>query len=246
MKRIAIPFIVLVAGVTALGARHHQPAPAIAGVPGIHSESAGGNVTLAGLFDDDDDEKTRAANRAKVREGEAGTYIPEILLARDSALARWHARPGVPVTVWVQSRPDLKDWNDEYIESVSQGFMAWDAVELPVRFRMVRDSVDAEIHVTWVDRFQEPISGRTRWSRDDNWWIVNASIMLAIHHQQGDRLDRSAMKAMALHEVGHLLGLDHTSNPGSIMAPRVRVRDLAPIDVATIKLLYSVSAGTLR
>ena len=111
---------------------------------------------------------------------------------------------------------------------------------------MVRDSSDAEIHVTWLAKFNEPISGRTRWSRDDNWWILNASILLAIHHQHGDRLDESAMKAMALHEAGHLLGLDHTSNPGSIMAPRVRIRQLADIDVATVRLLYSVNAGTLR
>ena len=118
--------------------------------------------------------------------------------------------------------------------------------ELPVRFVMVRDSTDAEIHVTWINRFNEQISGRTKWSRDNGWWIVNASITLAIHHQQGDRLDKSAMKAMALHEVGHLLGLDHTTNPGSIMAPRVRIRDLADVDVATVKVHYSVPAGTLR
>jgi hypothetical protein len=124
--------------------------------------------------------------------------------------------------------------------------MSWDSVKLPIRFRMVKDSAQAEIHVTWIPRFNEQISGRTRWSRDDDWWIVNASIMLAIHHQQGDRLDKAAMKAMALHEVGHLLGLDHTSNPESIMAPRVRVRELAPIDIATVRVIYSVDAGPLR
>jgi hypothetical protein len=213
-------------------------------VPSVRSESAGGNVSLRGLRGVRDDEKEKA--RAKVRDQEANTYIREILLARDSSLARWKPRPMRPITVWVQSRPDLEDWNEEYLDAVSDAFMAWDAVELPVRFRMVRDSVDAEIHVSWIPKFNEQISGRTRWSRDDNWWIVNASILLAIHHQQGDRLDKSAMKAMALHEVGHLLGLDHTANPGSIMAPRVRIRELAEVDIATVRVLYSVPAGTLR
>jgi predicted Zn-dependent protease len=59
-------------------------------------------------------------------------------------------------------------------------------------------------------------------------------------------LDKSAMKAMALHEVGHLLGLDHTTDTGSIMAARVRVRDLTETDKATVKLIYSVPAGPLR
>ena len=244
MKRINVPFIGLIACIGTFAAAHHESAfPRFSTVPSVRSESAGGNVSLRALRNLRDDEKEKA--RAKIRDQEADTYIREILLARDSSLARWKPRTR-PIPVWVQSRPDLEDWNEEYLDAVSDAFMAWDAVELPVRFRMVRDSTDAEIHVSWIPKFNEQISGRTRWSRDDNWWIVNASIMLAIHHQQGDRLDKSAMKAMALHEVGHLLGLDHTANAGSIMAPRVRIRELAAVDVATVRVLYSVPAGTLR
>jgi hypothetical protein len=246
MKRVVFPFIGFVVGVSAFGVARVGPAVSSEAVPIVRSEVADGNVSLPLAGRDDDDEKTKAVNRARLRDHEAGTYINEILMARDSALARWHDRSMRPVTVWVQSRPDLEDWNPDYVESVQRAFSAWDAVELPVRFRMVRDSVDAEVHVTWVDRFDEPISGRTRWSRDDNWWIVSANIMLAVHHQSGDALDKVAMKALSLHEVGHLLGLDHTTDPGSIMAPRVRIRELAPIDVATIKLLYTVPAGVLR
>jgi hypothetical protein len=242
MKRSHVPLIGVLACISTLAGAHHGSAFGGLGVvPAVRSESAGGNVNLRALRNDDEKEKARA----KVRQQEAGTYIPEILLARDSSLARWKPRDR-PIPVWVQSRPDLEDWDAEYLDAVSDAFMAWDAVELPIRFRMVRDSIEAEIHVTWIPKFNEQISGRTRWSRDDNWWIVNASILLAIHHQQGDRLDKSAMKAMALHEVGHLLGLDHTTNTGSIMAPRVRIRDLAAVDIATVRLLYTVPAGSLR
>jgi predicted Zn-dependent protease len=242
MKRSHFPFIAVLVCTGTLSAAHHESAfGVLRTVPAVRSESAGGNVSRRPLRGDDEKEKTRA----KVREQEAGTYIPEILLSRDSSLARWKPRSR-PITVWVQSRPDLDDWMDEYVDAVSDAFMAWDAVELPIRFRMVRDSSEAEVHVTWIPKFNEQISGRTRWSRDDGWWITNASILLAIHHQQGDQLDQSAMKAMALHEVGHLLGLDHTMNPGSIMAPRVRIRELADIDVATVRVLYSVNAGPLR
>jgi predicted Zn-dependent protease len=193
-----------------------------------------------------DDDEMKAIARARLKDGEAGTYLPEILLERDSSVVRWHDRSLTPVTVWVQSAPDLDDWNDDYVQSVASAFRSWDVLNFPVRFRVVTDSADAEVHVTWVDRFNAPISGRTRWSRDDNMWIVNGSIVLAVHHQHGEVLDRAAMRAMALHEVGHLLGLDHTSDPGAIMAPRVRVRDLTEKDKATIKLLYSVGAGPLK
>jgi hypothetical protein len=242
MKRSHIPFIGALACIGTLAALHHESALAgLRVVPAVRAESAGGNVSLRSLRNDDDKEKTRA----KVRELEADTYLPEILLARDSSLARWKPRSR-PLAVWVQRREDLEDWDGEYVDAVAEAFDAWNSVELPISFRMVSDSAEADIHVTWISKFNEQISGRTRWSRDENWWIVSAGIMLAIHHQQGDRLDQSAMKAMALHEVGHLLGLDHTTNSGSIMAPRVRIRELAPIDKKTALALYSVDAGSLR
>jgi predicted Zn-dependent protease len=51
---------------------------------------------------------------------------------------------------------------------------------------------------------------------------------------------------MALHEVGHLLGLDHAASPEHIMSARVRVRDLSEADRATVRLLYAVPAGSLK
>jgi hypothetical protein len=246
MKRIALPLIGVIAGVLAMAATRPTTVRRWTGIPTVRSESAGGTVLSAIRKSGGDDDETKQIAIARLRNGEAGTYLPEILLERDSAVARWHDRPFVPVTVWVQSAQALDDWNDDYVQSVADAFRTWDAVELPIRFKVVADSAAAEVHVTWIDRFDAPISGRTRWSRDDNWWIVNASIVLAVHHQQGEVLDRLAMKAMALHEVGHLLGLDHTTDPGMIMAARVRVRDLTDKDKATIRLLYTVPAGPLR
>jgi predicted Zn-dependent protease len=54
------------------------------------------------------------------------------------------------------------------------------------------------------------------------------------------------MRAIALHEVGHLLGLDHTANPDNIMSARVRVRELSEADKATVRLVYAVEAGSLK
>ena len=102
------------------------------------------------------------------------------------------------------------------------------------------------MHVTFVHHFDEPISGRTKWARDDDWWIIDADIVLAVHHNSGRTLDDDAMKAMALHEIGHLLGLDHTEDLTSIMAPRVRVRDLSVADRATARLLYTLPPGGVR
>jgi predicted Zn-dependent protease len=69
---------------------------------------------------------------------------------------------------------------------------------------------------------------------------------LAVAHHDGVMLDDDAMHAMTLHEVGHLIGLDHTKDPLSVMAPRVRVRELSRADRATAQLLYALPPGPMN
>ena len=196
---------------------------------------------LTRLVDED-----RADVKRRVRDGEAGTYIGDILRERDSSLARWPDRHGIPLTVWIQPRSSVKDYTTSYLASVRSAFQEWGAVHLPIRFSFVDDSADAEVHVSWIDHFNEPISGRTRWARDDDWVITDANITLAVHHNQGEQLDEEAMRAMAMHEIGHLLGLDHTTDSLSIMAPKVRVRQLSDADRATVQLIYALPAGPIN
>ena len=188
----------------------------------------------------------RAEVRRRIREAGSGTYIDDILLDHDSALARWPDRAGHPLTVWVQPEPAVWDFDPAFVGQVRSAFAEWEATGIPVRFTMVRDSSAADVHVTWIDHFAEPISGKTVWSRDDDWWIVDAQITLAVHHLGGEALDPAAMHAIALHEVGHLIGLDHTRDASTIMTPRVHVRALTAADRATARLLYSLPPGAVR
>ena len=184
--------------------------------------------------------------RRRLREGSAGTYMDELLLDRDSALTRWPDRMRRPLHVWVGSGDHLTGWRPVFNDQVRAAFTQWTDAGVPLRFAFVRDSASADVHVTWVDRFGEPISGKTLWARDDRWWIVSADISLAVHHQDGDALDVPQIRAIALHEIGHLIGLDHTGDPANIMAPKVRVRELSPADQATARLLYSLPAGRVK
>lgn len=213
-------------------------------------ESAGGTIALRSTADASsrarrpsrDDRSTKE----RLRSGEEGTYIAEILQSRDSNVARWPNREGRPLRVWVQPATHLAGWDSSYVGVVRGAFEEWSSVGIPVPFAFSTDSARSDIHVTWRERFHEPISGKTRWARDENWWIIEGSITLALHHHQGDPLGASAVKAIALHEVGHLLGLDHTADVANIMTPRVRVRQLSAADRATLRLIYTLPAGAVR
>lgn len=174
------------------------------------------------------------------------TYINDVIASHDSALARWPDRAGNPLRVWVQPTARHEGFDPAIVPVVRRAFVEWSEVGIPIPFLFVVDSGMADVRVTWVDRFTESISGKTLWAHDEDWWIIDANIQLAVHHHTGDVLDSTSIRAIAMHEVGHLLGLDHTTDTTSIMAPRVRVRDLSAADRATAQLLYLLPAGRLR
>ena len=188
---------------------------------------------------------TTAEVRHRIEVESQDTYIQDVISSHDSALARWPDRAGNPLRVWVQPTSRHEGFNTAAVPVVRRAFAEWSEVGIPIPFTFVVDSAMADVRVTWVDRFTEPISGKTLWAHDEGWWIIDANIQLAVHHHSGEVLDTTSIRAIAMHEVGHLLGLDHTTDTTSIMAPKVRVRDLSAADRATAQLLYRLPPGRL-
>ena len=181
----------------------------------------------------------------RLADGESGTYVREIFLQREDNNARWPDRQLDPLRVWIQPSSALPDFHSSYPVRAREAFERWMRAGVPVAFTFVLDSASSDIPVVWIDHFDMPISGRTRWTHDQNWWIVGSSIEIALHHQSGAAIEAEAIYAIALHEVGHVLGLDHTQDDRSIMAARVRVRELSDIDEHTAQLIYSIPPGSV-
>jgi hypothetical protein len=175
-----------------------------------------------------------------------GTYLDELLEAHDGWNYRWRDRRGEPMRIWVQE-PRANPASDAgWVLRVRESFSVWDGLGLPLTFTFIRDSARAEVHVTWVDRFTERMTGRTQWRNDADGWIVGASIELALHLPDGRRVTSDGVQAIARHEVGHLIGLDHTRDTTSIMAAQVFVTELSDSDRRTARLVYDLPAGRLR
>jgi len=205
-----------------------------------HATSAGADVDVdVGAL------TGRAAVHELLATEGASTYLGDILTQRDSVLTRWPVDDQRPVTVWIQ--PISREGHAlPHAAQVQRAFVEWEATGVPVRFVFVPEARQADVQVRWIDHFSEPISGKTMWAHDDDGWIREGRITLALQHSDGEPLDSAAVRALALHEVGHVLGLDHTSDSGNVMAPRVRVRTLSAADMATAHLLYQLPPGDVR
>ena len=242
--------VALLAALVGLGAHEMRPPAPHAVAAGVAAGITAPAETTVASVGGAVNRRAATLDRREVRRrlqlGEAGTYIGDLLAEHDSSLARWPERSGRPLRVWVQPASPVRHWRPEFVDAVREAFTSWEGSGIPVHFAFVLDSASADVHVSWIDRFREPISGKTLWARDDRWWIVEGDITLAVHHNEGDPLDLSAMRAIALHEVGHLIGLDHTPDTTTIMTPRVRVRELSEADRATARLLYALPPGQVR
>jgi hypothetical protein len=178
--------------------------------------------------------------REDVLRAAGGTYIGRLLLERDSTLSRWPARIEQPIRVWIEPHG-----TPEFTDRVRDAFGEWTDAGIPLRFAFVDRARDAEIQVRWTDRLERK-TGNTVWRVDRQGWMRGSDVVLATHLADGRRLDTRSLRAIALHEVGHAIGLAHSDDRHDIMAPLVRVAALSAGDRATARLLYALPAGHLR
>jgi hypothetical protein len=190
--------------------------------------------------------KDYAAIAQVIADAHGISYLSEILEARGGHIARWIDRRDNPVTVWIQKSPGVKDFWPDYPNLARNAFYTWSNAGIPIRFLFIDDSATAEVRVRWVEHFNDAAAGKTYWARDVNWWILGADIELALHSQSGQAYDREAVHAIALHEVGHLIGLDHASDNANIMARRVQTLKLSSADLKTAHLIYKLPPGSTR
>ena len=177
--------------------------------------------------------------------GASGTYIGRVLSERDSTLERWPDHVRDPLRVWIDSTSTVGGAQASFPAAVRAAFTEWAATGIPLRFAYVQAPDEAEVRVRWTDHLDHK-TGSTMWRTDHTGWLTSGDITLATHISDGHALDGRGMRAIALHEVGHALGLSHSEDPHDVMASLVRVDGLSVPDRSTIRLLYSLPAGRVH
>src|SRR5205809_1827607 len=218
-------------------ARRPQPAPAPSPtvVPPVGAGGPSYIVLLA-----------RSEIRRRIRASAGSTYLSDIVAgSTDSILHRWDGRVSTPVRVFFPPTT-VANFQPSFLDAVRSAFQRWQEAGVPVRFNLDADSSSAEVRVQWRIQFEGERSGQTDLQWDEDGHLTGGVVTLATFDPKGQPFAPDDVRVLALHEIGHLLGLDHSPDAADIMYAQPKVRDLSPRDIRTASLLYDLAPGPLR
>lgn len=216
--------------------------PAARGAPG------GGGRTLAAVVAATAplDAAVREAALRRIERDGADTYLPAMLATGDSALHRWgDDRAARPVRVAVL-RELVPGFREVFVANVGWAITRWNTVGLPIYLEQVGDTAGADIVLTWADRLDSNRAGRADVSWERSGRLVHVHVTLATHTPGGRQVVPSEMVALALHELGHALGLGHSPVASDALHPETSALDLTARDRHTALLLYAIPPGSLK
>lgn len=140
--------------------------------------------------------------------------------------------------------------NPDYVNDVKQALAAWQSTGV-VSFNIVGSAEDADIIIEWAPSLKEKsldTLGNTdiKFVNISQFGIIrNASIQL-LTKSDSRQLNSIDMTNLALHEIGHAIGLQHTStedimNP-VLVVPSKTVKEISSQDMSNLQELYKAPA----
>ncbi|MEZ0373323.1 MAG: matrixin family metalloprotease [Candidatus Sericytochromatia bacterium] len=183
--------------------------------------------------------------------------------------SRWFSYE-LPIKVHIPAMPYKIPQPGLYSATVQKAFQSWSAAVPELRFQFVKDPKQAQILVKWVELLpdSESVWGASMFpqaSFNAQRRLVHHSVLhMPIKDQQQpavapDEINREDIQpqpvfftgedllALALHQVGHALGLPHSKDLDDIMSTHLFARvaannhgTLSKRDAATLRRLYTL------
>lgn len=159
---------------------------------------------------------------------------------------RWPASQ-FPISIYIAPGSGIKDFKEEYTVILRQAFASWaECSGGKVSFKYTDDPNKAGITCRWLDDPTKLVNpgegGEAIPSSTSEGDIVKVEISILIRpRSDADTLIRH----ICLHEIGHALGLEHSSQPGDLMfiTESERLGALSDRDKKTLRMLYEAPAS---
>jgi hypothetical protein len=204
-------------------------------------------------YDPTDASPREAADLTRLAESilgsEADVYLVPVESPSGGVLPRWRTgKDGSPrtVTIYFDAPDDPVRFGTGFRWAVNQALSQWTSIPgVALRFQEAAGRGTAQVIVKWVTQMSTEHSGLTAWETDQNGWIASAVVTLTLLRRDGQPVDRHLARRIALHEVGHLIGLGHSEDAGDMMFPTSEQSRLSSRDRSTAKLLYAVEPWVL-
>jgi tetratricopeptide (TPR) repeat protein len=174
--------------------------------------------------------------------------------ATEAGVTRWPENR-MPIKISIKPGNSVPGYRDAFEEILKQSFTDWvDASQGKVRIQYVDNPIGADIVCGWTDNPREMISsaegGHAMVGMDKQGVTGCTLTLLTVRPDTQGKLTDNFARRIALHEVGHALGiLAHSPNPDDIMFNTVLPADipcgLSSKDKNTLVALYSLDADVV-
>lgn len=137
---------------------------------------------------------------------------------------------------------------NNYNQTIQSAFTQWEvASNSTITFLHINDESSSDIRVIFTSNMPQKLGGLTKTYYRNNT-IIKADIFLPEKTPQNELLNEKTIHMLAIHEIGHSLGIiGHSDNAKDIMSTSdiTQLQGITKADANTLRLLYSTEKKQL-